>query len=455
MTTQSWPWLSKPSEGTLPEPAIYSFAHTLPSEAPSWKEFLAQGNDLVACLRDLSKHHGVTVPIVVVSHSLAGLIVKRALCLISENFKKLKRLFQAIAASIFFGTPHSRAETESSWRTAHDLFRRRNPFRRPSITEADAQELGNLCRKFERAYVDLRILSILEKHEPCSSSRLWFRNRRTIVVGRSGVIGAKCEQRLFISSEHATMCNLGSTGQDFEYVSSWLRRSVTAVKEEILTQVERRKVYLHSYHSKDQFLTAPAVPVPDLFQASIGTPTQCSGMDLISDVLRVHVGLAEPTPSSSVEIQATEAEIISRFSLPFRYITYEPNDDFFGREALLKEMRQHLYPGAGSDELKTFAICGPGGMGKTQTAARFAFSSIEPKLLTDAHNMYQKQKQHYSAERARVLHWKAKLVPAGKDQVAKMQIAADLLKFARDERGVEGSTSEDSDFDEMVVFWSR
>ncbi|KAM3413650.1 hypothetical protein BST61_g10343 [Cercospora zeina] len=75
-------------------------------------------------------------------------------------------------------------------------------------------------------------------------------------------------------------------------------------------------------------------------------------------------------------------------------------------------------------------------------------------------DMYFKVAQHkYRAgqlDEARNLldHWKAKVVPA-REQSVERRIAADSLRSARTECGVESATFEDSDFDEMVVFWSR
>ncbi|PPJ52979.1 hypothetical protein CBER1_10953 [Cercospora berteroae] len=352
---ETWPWLTRLSEGVLPGTAIYSFKYPIsPDQSPFWEEFLAQGRDLASSVEEVFEKHGV--PIVLMSHSLGGLVVKRALCLISENSNRLHLLYDAIAASVFFGTPHSKERTTGSWHTAHHLFRRRRSFgRRTSINERDARVLGFLCKTFERAVTDLRILSVLEKQDPGTNSRKSLINRTPAVVGRAGIIGTKCENKLYISSDHATLCKLDETGQEFSDVASWLRTSIATVRDKILAQ-------------KD-------IPV-DLFEATTSTTT-----DLASDVHKVRLDRAEPSASDNVLPQSGEAEMTPRFPLPFYYIPYEPNKDFFGREDLLAKLQQHLYPDthlgpqADHEELSTFAICGPGGMGKTQTAAQFALSS--------------------------------------------------------------------------------
>lgn len=61
---------------------------------------------------------------------------------------------------------------------------------------------------------------------------------------------------------------------------------------------------------------------------------------------------------------------------------------------------------------------------------------------------------YYRAERARVLHWKAK-ISVGEEALSLEADAQRLLQETWKERKVEGSSFEDSDYDRMVVFWSR
>src|SRR3984957_8348169 len=59
------------------------------------------------------------------------------------------------------------------------------------------------------------------------------------------------------------------------------------------------------------------------------------------------------------------------------------NRAFFGRSKVLQSIRSTLWPpaevevGPGSNEttLRTFALCGPGGIGKTQVATEFVYTS--------------------------------------------------------------------------------
>lgn len=84
-----------------------------------------------------------------------------------------------------------------------------------------------------------------------------------------------------------------------------------------------------------------------------------------------------------LEIAASTADNVlpPKLRLPCHMILYERNPNFFGRQDSLNEMDSYLCPhdthldsSAYPSELKTYAICGPGGMGKTQLAAEFALT---------------------------------------------------------------------------------
>ena len=69
--------------------------------------------------------------------------------------------------------------------------------------------------------------------------------------------------------------------------------------------------------------------------------------------------------------------------LPCHILPISRNKGFFGRVDVLREMSGHFFPltqdeedspEQGPNEVKTFAICGPGGIGKTQCAIEFVFT---------------------------------------------------------------------------------
>ncbi|CAK1367572.1 unnamed protein product [Cercospora beticola] len=237
------------------------------------------------------------------------------------------------------------------------------------MSDGDARELAYLCKFFEGAFPNLPILSVLEDQErPGASSFLPF-NKTPILVGKSGAIHTNGEEKLYLRMDHEMLWRLDTASQSFARLVSWLRTSVAPVMSNILAQANRPS------------------SVTDLYEPStVGTKIQCTMTDHASDVYDVHSDQLEPATFVRIDAHPPESEVTSRdpvISLPCYHIPYERNDDFVGREDLLQEMRErlHSYTHSGlqadSEELKTYAICGPGGMGKTQTAAHFALSSTD------------------------------------------------------------------------------
>jgi hypothetical protein len=60
---------------------------------------------------------------------------------------------------------------------------------------------------------------------------------------------------------------------------------------------------------------------------------------------------------------------------PCENIPFQRNKAFFGREFELGEIRKNLDDDSPGNSLKSFALCGTGGIGKTQTAIRYAYEA--------------------------------------------------------------------------------
>ena len=63
--------------------------------------------------------------------------------------------------------------------------------------------------------------------------------------------------------------------------------------------------------------------------------------------------------------------------LPCHMLPVAKNQRFFGRVTELHQIEEYLHPADTTDGLKSLAIYGPGGVGKTQVALAYAYSKVE------------------------------------------------------------------------------
>lgn len=98
------------------------------------------------------------------------------------------------------------------------------------------------------------------------------------------------------------------------------------------------------------------------------------------------------TPSSSLQITNTtggnsgatsdpSSSTISEFTsprkamnLPVRMLRYARNPGFFGQTNVLTRIDEALFPESDARQLRSFVLCGLGGIGKTEIANEFVWS---------------------------------------------------------------------------------
>jgi hypothetical protein len=78
-------------------------------------------------------------------------------------------------------------------------------------------------------------------------------------------------------------------------------------------------------------------------------------------------------------LELPETTATTKVNLPCRIVRpYTKNNNFAGRRGVIDEIRSALSPGQGRrDFRKIFALCGSGGVGKTQTALTYVFEAME------------------------------------------------------------------------------
>ena len=132
-----------------------------------------------------------------------------------------------------------------------------------------------------------------------------------------------------------------------------------------------------------QIITSPLGSLTDfLLNVSGPSRTTDSRSNLTSNAEAPTKYATAGTGESNFEVasmsrQTTFQRQPSRF--PCYIIPVAQNRDFFGRSEVLEQIDEIFFSKEhnnlqGNAETRTFAICGPGGMGKTQAAAEFVYS---------------------------------------------------------------------------------
>lgn len=113
---ENWPfanpeWLATlPGSGAGARILAYEYTSPFPGTKPSWESILMLGYDFLQNLSDAQSQTDTDLtthrPIVIVCHSLGGIVVKQALCVANKQFPRYGSIVNAIAGVIFLSTPH-------------------------------------------------------------------------------------------------------------------------------------------------------------------------------------------------------------------------------------------------------------------------------------------------------------------------------------------------------------
>ncbi|PIA96290.1 hypothetical protein CB0940_10839 [Cercospora beticola] len=372
-------WIRNLPKGSASKTAIYSFDYEVRSGLSATPQSLLDlGEELVLSLVSLqTTFEGQLPPVVLIAHSLGGVIVKQAFRSISKHFSHVRQLGNAIAAIVFLGTPHGRSASSPVWARALPLLRQRRAFsRRISYAEEDLEKLSTLCVKFEDAASALPILSINETQEAkLGSKSLPFSRSKALIVGRAaGTTNAGRERLLDSHTDHFGLYEIDINSPVYENINDFCEEAIIL-----------RADWIQAQKTTAEFLSASIV-ASSSSSSRKGTRSRSSRQrhsSARSLSAPMHPQVFSPLAlQSTINSPAVDGVSLDPWSprIPFYYVPYERNFHFLGRQDVLREIRDHLLPSGLPEHdlgLKTYAICGPGGIGKTQTAAEFALTHTE------------------------------------------------------------------------------
>ncbi|GKZ81000.1 hypothetical protein AnigIFM56816_005510 [Aspergillus niger] len=363
---ENWPfantkWLATlPSSGAEARVLSYEYPSPFTSSKLSLESILMLGYDFLHSLNEFRSRSdpssATNKPILLVCHSLGGIIAKQALCVANKQFTRYGSIVNAIAGIIFLSTPHRYGDKVTSLMRFRDILEattgRNLKFSNSSI-EQEGAILLDLADRFEGISFRSPILSIYELRESKSSSIPLRQKHQQLVNREACTTHAPMETVIGLNLNHHDTClftkSVGNEGipELKKFVQETLHDAVllVALRLEDLEQIEL-----------DECPSNKATEWPSN-RATDGT--SLSGFELVYPI------------TSSTEVRKT-------FHLPsFLFHAHSANRDFCGHEDILERLVAELLPSqnnvtASDTTLRQFALCGFGGIGKTEIAREFS-----------------------------------------------------------------------------------
>ncbi|KAL1884476.1 hypothetical protein Plec18167_002066 [Paecilomyces lecythidis] len=351
---ESWPFADQDWLPTVPVGAgtrifAYQYTSLFSGNDPSWGSILMLGYDLLELMINIpsqSDLQATNKPILVVCHSLGGVILKQALCVANSQSFRYGSIVNAIAGVIFLSTPHRYGDMMTTLIRYQEILEATTgkTLRIPGASiEQEGAILVDLADRFEGMLFRIPILSVYELRESKLSPASLHQRYKVLVNREACSTRALLETVIGINLDHHDMClfTKSISGEGLPEIMDLIHNTLqnagdVAPRSEELEQLE----YTEWPSSR----------------ATEGT--SLSGFELVHP--------------ASPDMEAREILHLPYFLLDI----HSGNRDFFGREDVLALLAAELLPSknmmtAPRMALRQFSLCGFGGLGKTEIAREF------------------------------------------------------------------------------------
>ncbi|CCF33241.1 tetratricopeptide repeat domain-containing protein [Colletotrichum higginsianum] len=380
---ENWPFASRKWLGTLPGSGAgarilaYKYASPLTGTKPSWESILMLGYDLLQQLSDEQFRSASDPPILMVCHSLGGVIVKQALCVANKQFPRYGPTVNAIAGILFLSTPHRYGDKTTSLTRFRDILEATSgkPFKIPNANvEEEGAVLIDLADRFEGISFRTPILSVYELRETKNNSTP-LRSKYQFVSREACLTHAPLETVIGLNLDHHETCLFTKSrgAEGLTELNKFIHNTMLDAKHLVALRLKDQE---YQYATTSAYSpTMSELPLRGELKIIV------SQIELQELTEQPSNRATEGTSSSEFELVhpvPTYAETQKRLHLPcFLLNTHAANEEFCGREDVLKRLAAELLPSknavtASNTSLRQFALCGFGGIGKTEIAREFA-----------------------------------------------------------------------------------
>ncbi|KAJ5715180.1 uncharacterized protein N7483_012361 [Penicillium malachiteum] len=348
---------------------------------PSWESLLMLGYDLLQSLSDMRSDSDLNQiakkPILIVCHSLGSLIVKQALCVANNQFTRYGSTVNAIAGVVFLSTPHRYGDKTTNLMRFREVLEAttKRAFKIPNENiEQEGTILLGLADRFEGISFRTPILSVYEMRESRNSS-IKFRQRYQQLVNReASSTFAPMESVIGLNLDHFETCLFTKSvdGEGLPELKKFIYETLQSAGNLVAMRCE-------DYEYQYATMSAYSPSLSGLTQ-NVGQQAPANRISK-TEIERVSNNATEGTSVSCVDIlypTPKNSEIRKPLHLPCILLNaHSVNEEFCGREDILERLAVELLPSKStvtnsSDSLRQFALCGFGGIGKTEITREFS-----------------------------------------------------------------------------------
>ncbi|KAH8821382.1 NB-ARC and TPR domain protein [Xylogone sp. PMI_703] len=380
-------WPTSIEAESAPDIGLFSFPNELATEdqAFSWERVETAGADFLAALEShIEVNELDDYPIFLVAHSTGGIILKRALCIAYQNPQTFRTILRNIAGIILLGCPHTRSNDVAAWLNITTIFKTFTKSKTKHVlTRQAADGLAGDCEGFVEAMREVPVLSIFETIKTRTGGL--FSPRMMLVDERFATTGSGHEQTFPSKSDHANLCCI-TTGSAqsatiISFIDSAAKKAYEVIKKRSREYVQPIRLGESTVRSRSSAGSLRQAKI-----ASVATGSSTKGQ---LSTLTSAKGTAGSTIASFQLLPSLtdfSLEIMDP-KLPCFIMPLNRNRLFSGQKQLLEELNKYLLPTSDDSSvsdgsqigchLRTFALSGPGGIGKTQVAAEFVHSAKE------------------------------------------------------------------------------
>ncbi|KAM5487384.1 hypothetical protein MaudMau93_004652 [Microsporum audouinii] len=309
----------------------------------------------------------VTKPILIVCHSLGGIVVKQALCVANRQLHRYGSVVDAIIGVIFLSTPHRCDDKTKTLRCFRDILKATvgESLKLPrSNIEQEGTILLDLADRFEEISFRAPVLSVYELRRSEISST-WLRQKYQHLVNHDACLThAPIETAIGLDLNHHNTCHFTKTpgGEGLTELNDFFHK----VQRNAVNPVALRLGKQYQYATTSSYS-------PTMSEL----PFRVEETEIIKRPSNRTKNGASLLGFEFIRPAASKTGIRRTINLPCFLLDVNPeNEDFCGREDMLERLATELLPSTdvvteSDTALRQFALCGFGGIGKTEIAREF------------------------------------------------------------------------------------